>query len=159
MTTIPGPTIPGPTVARSTVPRPTIPRSTMAAVAGAPATLPACPAWCEDEEHWLEFGSRKHEVGVGALDLPHRGNPENRVTVACHIVAFDFVEGDTVVSDPPAVVFIEYGGLPRSILRCESPEEAEALARLATEAARCLREIQAGQRHTAGQPAPALTAT
>jgi len=108
----------------------------------ATVTLPACPWWCEDEEHWLESGGRKHELGVGAVDLPHKANPEQRVTVACHITAFDFVEGDKVVCEPPAAIFIEYGGLPRSILRCETPEQAERLARLATEAARRLREIQ-----------------
>lgn len=106
--------------------------------------LPPCPWWCEDEEHWLEYGTRKHELGVGAMDLPHKGNPEQRVTVACHITAFDFIDEDLVVSEPPAVVFIEYGGLPRSVLRCETPEQAEQLARLATEAARRLRQVQRG---------------
>ncbi len=107
----------------------------------APTTLPPCPAWCEDEEHWLEYDSRKHELGVGAVDLPHKGALERRVTVACHIVAVDFVDGNSVTREPPAAVFIEYGGLPRSILRCETPEEAEQLAALALEAARRLRQV------------------
>ncbi len=116
----------------------------MTALTAQPAhvTLPPCPPWCEDDEHWQEFSSRKHEVGVGALDLPHQGVPDRRVTIACHIQAFDYVEDDRVVSEPPAAVFIEYGALPRSVLRLETPEQAEQLARLATEAAARLRLLQ-----------------
>lgn len=113
------------------------------AVPAGPATLPACPWWCEDEEHWLEHGSRKHEVGVGAIELPHKGAVERRVTLACHITAQDLFQGDLVVSEAPAAIFIEYGGgLPRCVLRCETPEQAEELAALAIEAARKLREVR-----------------